>query len=91
MHNVDVEAVERTAAKARSDPAAVVQQVAFEGDWQTEESEPQFRATIPLPNGGSVAFAADFPPPMGGQGRAPNPLAYCFWGGLACYAMTYGQ
>lgn len=28
---------------------------------------------------------------MGGTGSAPNPLAYCFWGGLACYAMTYAQ
>ena len=36
-------------------------------------------------------FEADFPPPMGGTGSAPNPLAYCFWGGLACYAMTYAQ
>ena len=26
---------------------------------------------------------------LGGSGAAPNPLAYCFWGGLACYAMTY--
>lgn len=34
---------------------------------------------------------ADFPPPMGGTGSAPNPLAYCFWGGMACYAMTYAQ
>ena len=25
----------------------------------------------------------------GGTGSAPNPLAYCFWGGLACYAMTF--
>jgi uncharacterized OsmC-like protein len=38
-----------------------------------------------------VVFEADFPPPMGGTGAAPNPLAYCFWGGLACYAMTYAQ
>jgi uncharacterized OsmC-like protein len=28
---------------------------------------------------------------MGGTGSAPNPLAYCFWGGLACYAMTDAQ
>ena len=28
---------------------------------------------------------------MGGTGSAPNPLAYCFWGGLACYAMTFAQ
>jgi uncharacterized OsmC-like protein len=28
---------------------------------------------------------------MGRTGSAPNPLAYCFWGGLACYAMTFAQ
>lgn len=44
-----------------------------------------------MPNGDPVVFEADFPPAMGGTGSAPNPLAYCFWGGLACYAMTYAQ
>jgi uncharacterized OsmC-like protein len=91
MHNVNVEAVERTAAAAAGDPAAVVQQVAFEGEWQTTPGASQFRTAIPLPNGESVVFEADFPPPMGGTGSAPNPLAYCFWGGLACYAMSYAQ
>ncbi len=91
MHNVNVEAVERTAAKAAEDPAAVVQAVQLEGAWQTPEGVPQFRGTVPLPGGESVVFEADFPPPMGGTGSAPNPLAYCFWGGLACYAMTYAQ
>jgi uncharacterized OsmC-like protein len=91
MHNVNVEAVEQTAATARENPDAVTQPVAFDGEWQTAEGAPQFRATIPVPNGGSVTFEADFPPPMGGTGAAPNPLAYCFWGGLACYAMTYAQ
>jgi uncharacterized OsmC-like protein len=89
MHNVNVDAVEQTAAKAAGDPHAVTQHVTFDGDWQT--SGPQFRATIPVPNGNPVVFEADFPPPMGGTGSAPNPLAYCFWGGLACYAMTYAQ
>jgi len=26
---------------------------------------------------------------MGGSGAGPSPLAYCFFGGLACYAMTF--
>jgi uncharacterized OsmC-like protein len=91
MHNVNVEAVEQTAAKAAGDPTAVVQHVTFEGAWQTEPGRPQFRAQIPVPNGEPVIFEADFPPPMGGTGSAPNPLVYCFWGGLACYAMTYAQ
>ena len=89
MHNVNVDAVQRTAAKAADDPAALTQHVSFDGEWQA--SGPQFRATIPVPNAQPVVFEADFPPPMGGTGSAPNPLAYCFWGGLACYAMTYAQ
>jgi uncharacterized OsmC-like protein len=90
MHNVNVEAVEQTAAKAAEDPAAVVNPVSFSGEFQTAEGVPQFRGTIPFP-GGETIFEADFPPPMGGTGSAPNPLAYCFWGGLACYAMTFAQ
>ena len=91
MHNVNVDALEGTAARAESDPKAAVQQVSFDGEWQTEEGRPQFRTSISIPNGEPVVLEADFPPPMGGTGSAPNPLAYCFWGGLACYAMTYAQ
>ena len=85
MHNVD--ALEQTIVKARSHPEALKQHVEFGGEWQTGGG-PQFVASIPVPNGEPVIFQADFPPPMGGTGSAPNPLAYCFWGGMACYAMT---
>jgi uncharacterized OsmC-like protein len=90
MHNVNVDALDATISKARSDPAALKQQVSFDGEWQTGGG-PQFVASIPVPNGEPITFEADFPPPMGGTGSAPNPLAYCFWGGMACYAMTYAQ
>lgn len=91
MHNVNTDAVRQTAAAAAADPSSLRQQVRFEGSWQGREGAPQFVAQIPLPDGSSVPFAADFPPPMGGRGQAPNPLAYCFWGGLACYAMSFAQ
>lgn len=91
MHNVNVSAVEQTAARAAADPGAVLQPVAIEGVWQTTPGAAQFHTEIPLPDGSTVRFEADFPPPMGGTGSAPNPLAYCFWGGLACYAMSYAQ
>lgn len=91
MHNVNVDALTATAAKAQDDPTTVRQQVRFDGEWQTQEGQPQFRAEIPVPNGEPMIFVADFPPPMGGTGSAPNPLAYCFWGGMACYAMTFAQ
>lgn len=90
MHNVNVDALNDTIDRARHDPSTVVQEVTFDGDWNRGEG-PQFRSLIPVPNGDPVAFEADFPPPLGGTGSAPNPLAYCFWGGLACYAMTYAQ
>lgn len=82
MHNVNVDNLEQTIAKARQDPSAAVQQVAFDGEWNSGLG-PQFRASIPVPNGEPFTFEADFPPPMGGTGSAPNPLPYCFWGGLA--------
>jgi uncharacterized OsmC-like protein len=88
LHNVDVVALEETAARAAVDPAEVRQSVELSGDWEVEEGRPQFRGAIPYP-AGTVEFTCDFPPPLGGSGAAPNPLAYCFWGGLACYAMTY--
>ena len=91
MHNVNVDAVEQTAAMAATDPDAVVNPVAFEGEWQVTAGAPQFRAEIPVPSGGTVTFEADFPPPLGGTGSAPTPLAYGVGGGLACYAMTYAQ
>jgi len=89
MHNLNTHALEQTIAKAHRDASVDVQHVNLDGEWNVGDG-PQFRATIPFP-GGETTFEADFPPPMGGTGSAPNPLAYCFWGGLACYAMTYAQ
>ena len=91
MHNVNTEAVAQTIDMGNEDPDALVQTVGFGGEWQTGEGEPQFRTDIPLPNGGKVPFEADYPRHMGGTGCAPNPLAYCFWGGIACFAMTFSQ
>jgi uncharacterized OsmC-like protein len=91
MHNVNTDALNQTIAKAQQDPSALKQHVSFDGEWQTQQGQPQFRTTIAVPNGEPFIFEADFPSPMGGTGSAPNPLAYCFWGGLACYAMTYAQ
>jgi hypothetical protein len=66
MHNVNTEALERTIAKAEEDPGTLKQRVSFDGEWQDQEGQPQFRATIPVPNGEPFVFEADFPPPMGG-------------------------
>lgn len=88
MHNVNLDQLQQTIDKAHADPGALRQPVHLDGQWQTEQGSPQFRGTISYPTG-EIEFACDFPPPMGGSGAAPNPLAYCLWGGIACYAMTY--
>ncbi len=75
MHDVNTDALNQTIAKAEHGPSALTQHVSFDGEWQTQEGQPQFRATIPVPNGEPFVFEADFPPPMGGSGSAPNPLA----------------
>lgn len=88
MHNVNLEALGKTIESARENPAVVRMPIDLGGEWQTETGAPQFRTTIPYPKG-EVELTCDFPPPMGGNGAGPSPLAYCFWGGLACYAMTF--
>ena len=88
MHNVNVESLLQTVEQGTADPAALRQPVELSGEWQTRTGAPQFQGRIPYP-GGEVEFSCDFPPQLGGSGSAPNPLAYCLWGGLACYAMTF--
>lgn len=87
MHNVNLAALAQTIERGQSDSASLRMPVELSGEWQPEGG-PQFRGTIPFPQG-EVEFAVDFPPPLGGSGAAANPLAYCFFGGLACYAMTF--
>lgn len=60
------------------------------GDWRLDESKPQFAGTVRYPKG-EVVFEADFPPFMGGEGRAPTPLAYCFYGAMCCYGATFAM
>ena len=88
MHNVNVESLLQTVEQGTAEPAVLRQPVELSGEWQTREGAPQFQGRIPYA-GGEVEFSCDFPPQFGGGGSAPNPLAYCLWGGLACYAMTF--
>ena len=88
MHNVNVESLLQTIEHGTADPNLLRQPVELAGEWQTREGAVQFQGRIPYPSG-EVEFTCDFPPQLGGSGSAPNPLAYCLWGGLACYAMTF--
>lgn len=90
MHNVRVENAKQTAEKARSDPAAAQLNVDLAGEWRLDESKPQFGGTVKFPKGETL-LEADFPPFLSGDGRAPSPLIYCFFGALSCYASTFAM
>jgi uncharacterized OsmC-like protein len=89
-HNVRVSAAAATAEKARTEPSAAQLKVDLAGEWRVEAARPQFGATVRFPKGETV-LEADFPPFLSGEGRAPSPLVYCFYGALSCYASTYAM
>jgi uncharacterized OsmC-like protein len=88
MHNVRLGQITDTATKAHTDPAAARLEVSLGGEWHVGESERQFSGPVKYPHGETV-FEADFPPFLGGEGRAPTPLAYCFYGAMCCYGATF--
>jgi uncharacterized OsmC-like protein len=90
MHNVRVDAAKATAEQARTDPTAAQLAVDLRGEWRTDPAQPQFGATVKFAKG-ETTLEADFPAFLSGDGRAPSPLVYCFYGALSCYASTYAM
>ena len=88
MHNVRVDQIDDTRTKASKDPSAASLTVNLDGLWHSDESSTQFSGKVAFPRG-EVLFEADFPPFLGGEGRAPTPLAYCFYGAMCCYGATF--
>ena len=89
-HNVRVDAARATADKARGDPSAAQLAVDLRGEWRVDPTRPQFGATVKFAKG-ETTLEADFPAFLSGDGRAPSPLIYCFYGALSCYASTYAM
>jgi uncharacterized OsmC-like protein len=88
MHNVRLDQIGATAKAAVDDPAAAKLDVKLDGGWRVDEASAQFAGIVKFPKGETL-FEADFPPFLGGEGRAPTPLAYCFYGAMCCYGATF--
>lgn len=88
MHNVDVEAIAATTEAAGSEPGSATVSVHLGGSWDTNPDHVQFSSDVGYPDG-MVTLTADFPGLLGGKGRAPAALAYCFYGAMCCYASTF--
>jgi uncharacterized OsmC-like protein len=90
VHNVRIDNARQTAEKAKTDASAAQLKVDLVGDWRVDETKPQFGGTVKFAKGEAI-FEADFPAFLSGDGRAPSPLIYCFWGALSCYASTFAM
>ena len=90
IHNVRMENAQQTALKAKTDASAAQLKVDLAGEWRADETRAQFGATVKYLKGETV-LESDFPPFLAGDGRAPSPLIYCFYGALSCYASTYAM
>ena len=84
MNNVALEQVASFGQQIQADKTKARRTQVVEGEWLLEDGGPQFRSTINF-EGGSTVFEVDNPTFMGGGGKLPGPMHYCFYGLASCY------
>ena len=89
MKNINHKVLRETIQKAKTEPDFLKFPLSLEGEWQMDETRPQFMGSFKIANGETVTLGSDFPPKLGGRGQSPSPLQYCFWGGMACFASIF--
>ena len=88
MNHVNENALRKTIETFSAQPEKAIKEFSVEGEWDLEEGRAQFRANTLFENG-TTLLEMDNPTPMGGGGKAPNPLQYCLFGLASCFASTY--
>ena len=89
INNVNVDAVNATVTKLKSDPSARRMKQSMRGEWNlSDPSKPQFVALLKTEKAGEFKLEADQPSPQGGNGLAPGPIPYCLYGIAGCFAAT---
>lgn len=88
INNVDIEKVNEFGEMFKRDPSKARKTQVIEGEWLVKEGGAQFRSTINF-EGGQTTFEIDSPTFMGGGGKFPGPMHYCFSGLASCYTATF--
>lgn len=91
VNKVDVDKFKETVEKARKDPSTGKKVVEIEGEWRIGKEGPQFESKIKTEKGGEITLFSDETLILGGGGAAPNPVQYCIYGLIACYAATFAK
>ncbi len=87
-NRINLKALEETREKILRGEFPEKKAFVVEGQWLVMNGPGQFKATLEYPQG-QVELVTDQPPPSGGEGTAPNPVQYCVFAMLACYATTF--
>lgn len=90
LNNVNIDNFRKTIEEAKSNSQSTKKIIHIEGDWETEGEGVQFRSEVKTPQGNYI-IEADEPGFLGGSGLAPSPIHYCVFGGVACYAASFGK
>ncbi len=88
INNVDLNKVMEFGEQIKSDPNKAKRTQVIEGEWLVNEGGAQFKSTIKF-EGGHTVFEVDSPTFMGGGGKFPGPMHYCFYGLASCYTATF--
>ena len=91
VNRIDVDKFKDTVEKARKDHSTGKKTMEIEGEWRLNKTGPQFESIIKTENGGDVTLFSDETLILGGGGTAPNPVQYCIYGLIACYAATFAK
>ncbi len=88
INNVDINKVKEFGEQLKKDPSKARKTQVIEGEWLVKEGGAQFRSNIKF-EGGETTFEVDSPTFMGGGGKLPGPMHYCFYGLASCYTATF--
>lgn len=88
VNNVDLNKVMEFGDQIKGDASKAKKTQVIEGEWLLSEGGAQFKSTIHF-EGGQTAFEMDSPTFMGGSGKLPGPMHYCFYGLASCYTATF--
>jgi uncharacterized OsmC-like protein len=80
-----------TLDKVRKNPTGGKKIRQIEGEWRVDKTGHQFEATVKTERGGEYSLRSDETLILGGGGTSPNPIQYCIFGLIACYAATYAK
>ncbi|MEO0295338.1 MAG: OsmC family protein [candidate division WOR-3 bacterium] len=87
MNNINLDSLNKTREQILRGEFPDKKSFEVQGEW-IFSFEGQFKSEIEFPNG-KLNLITDQPPPSGGRGNAPNPVQYCVFAMISCYATTF--